>query len=308
EELLLDTLAIALVIAAETLVSTRELGREFGDEIDGDRELLAYAAANTAAALFGSSPVIGSLSRTNRAVQLGVTSQWMSVSAFAVTGLLLLFAAPLMACVPVPVLTGIVIAALLTIMEFPLAVRLWKLDRSSAFIFTAAFATELLGLAEGVLVGVFLSFAFFTMRSSAQPSYFLGRLEGQEGFFDLAQTPDARPLRGTVLYQFNGPLFYATEEDFEREILSALKPDTRLVVVTGVTGVFFFAADRLTAFYRDLKGRGISLYLVGQAAAVAEQLSAYGAEDLVREGAVLPRLTEALEAGGLRSPYPLDER
>ena len=306
EILILDTLAVALVITAETLVSTGEFARRYGDSIDRQREVLACALGNLTAALFGSSPAIGALSRTNRANKLGVQSQWMNVSLFLTIGLFLLFGTPLLACLPVPILTGIVIGSLATTLEFDIAAHLWKKDRASFFVFVAAFAAEMLGLAEGVLVGVILSFASFTMQSSAQPSYFLGCMDGHEGFFDLAQTPHARPVQKTVLYQFNGPLFFANVEDFERELLNALRDDTEIVVVTGIASVDLFASERLVHFYRTLRQRGISFYLAGHAASVNERFMAYGAKALIHEGVVRQRLTQALNAGGLTPPYPLE--
>ena len=306
EALLIDTLAVALVIAAETLVSTKEFARRHGERVDGTRELLAFAAGNLAAGLFGSSPAIGSLSRTNRANKLGVSSQWMSVSMSAAMGLFLLFGTPLLSLLPVPILTGIVIGSLGTILEFDLAAHLWKADRPNFIIFAAAFAAEMLGVAEGVLVGVALSFASFTMEATAQPSYFLGGMEGHEGFFDLKKTPHARPIQHTVLYQFNGPLFFATIDGFERDLTDALRDDTELVVVTGVSSVDVFAAERLLHFYRMLQGKGIAFYLAGHAAAVNAQLIEYGARALIHEGAVRQRLTQALNAGGLTPPYPLE--
>lgn len=306
EEVIIDSLAVALVIAAETLVSTGEFARHHGERVDKQREMLAYGAGNLAAALFGSSPVIGSLSRSNRANKLGVGSQWMSVSASVTMTLFLLFGTPLLSYLPVPVLTGIVIGSLGTILEFDLAARFWKLDRANFMIFAAAFAAEMLGLAEGVLVGVVLSFASFTMEVSAQPSYFLGCMEGHEGFFDLKKTPHARPIQNTVLYQFNGPLFFATIDGFENELLSAIRPDTTLVVVTGVLSVDSFAAERLLHFYRNLRKRDTAFFLAGHAAAVNEELVAYGAEALIDEGVVRQRLTQALNAGGMTPPYPLE--
>ena len=306
EALIIDSLAVALVIAAETLVSTGEFARRHGERVDKQREMLAYGAGNLAAALFGSSPVIGSLSRSNRANKLGVGSQWMSVSACATMALFLLCGTPILSYLPVPVLTGIVIGSLGTILEFDLAARFWKIDRANFMIFAAAFAAEMLGLAEGVLVGVVLSFASFTMEASAQPSYFLGCMEGHEGFFDLKKTPHARPIQNTVLYQFNGPLFFATIDGFENELLSAIRPDTTVVVVTGVLSVDSFAAERLLHFYRNLRKKGIAFFLAGHAAAVNEELTAYGAEALIDEGVVRQRLTQALNAGGLTPPYPLE--
>ena len=306
EEIIIDTLAVALVIAAETLVSTGEIGREHGDEIDNQRELLAYAGGNFFAALCGSPPEIGSLSRTKLAEKLGVSSQWAGVSASITMGLFLLFATPVLNYLPAPVLTGMVIASLITILEIPVAAHLWKIDRPSFLIFLAAFLAEMLGLAEGVLVGVVLSFAAFTMRASSQPGYFLGCMEGHDGFFDLSQTPHARPIEQTVLYQFNGPLFFATIEDFEREIFHALKPDTGLIIVTGVASVDLFAAERLLKLYRELRQRGILFFMAGHAAAVNEHLMSYGAAELIYNGAVRQRLTQALIAGGFTPPYPLE--
>ena len=308
ESFLVDSLAVALVIAAETLVSTREVARHYEEAVDGQKELLAYTLANLAAAFLGSSPASGSISRTVRVNRRQVSSQWMSVSACAATALVLLFGTPLLAHLPVPVLTGIVIASLITMLEFPMSLRLWRLERSEFFIFTAAFGAELIGLAEGVIVGVLLSFASFTMRASSEPSYFLGVLRDEEGFHDLAQTPHARPIAQTVLYQFTGPMFFANAEDFERDILGALREDTRLVVVTGVSSLDMFAAERLLQFYRRLKTRGIHFYLSGHAGVVREQLVSYGAKELIRDGAVRQRLTQALAAGGVVPPYPLGNR
>lgn len=305
-DILIDTLAIALVIASETLVSTREIGHKYEDRIDNQRELLAYAASNIAAALFGSSPVSGSISRTNRANHLGVKSQWMSVAAFAVTGTVLLFAVPLLRYLPVPILTGIAVASLITMLEFSMAAHLWKIDRPRCFIFLAAFAAEMLGLAEGVLVGVVLSFASFTMYASMQPREFLGCLEGEPGFFPLSQTMHAMPLKDTLLYQFSGELFFANIDDFIDDLDRAMHPSIRLIVVSGLTSVDLVSAERLLELYHKLKKQNVAFFLAGHNSTVNKQLICYGAGELIHEGVVKHRYAQALAAGGLTPPYPLD--
>ena len=56
---------------------------------------------------------------------------------------------------PVPVLTAIVISALLGATEFELAVRLWKVSRTECLIFFGAFfGVLLLGTINGVLIGI----------------------------------------------------------------------------------------------------------------------------------------------------------
>ncbi len=309
----LDTLAIALVIAAETLVSTRDNARKYDEYIDNRRELLAYALTNAVAAAFGSSPVGGSISRTRRAERRGVHSQWMSVSSFVVLGLFLLFGTPLISYLPVPVLSGIVIGSLITMLEFRMAARLWKVDRSECNIFIAAFAAEFLGLSTGVIVGVFLTFASFTMRASSEKGCFLGILPGREGYYDMNENPAARPIPGAVIYQFTGPLFFATIHEFKKDIRTALRDDTRLVVVTGVTSVDMFAAEQLLTFYRFLCRRDIVFHITGNTDVLKRQLTNYGVDELVREGVLLRRLTTALKSGDFlaaagASPAPEKEK
>ena len=62
-------------------------------------------------------------------------------------------------CAAVPVLTAIVISALLNVVEVHLAVRLFRVSRQEFFIFMAAFVVVLfLGTIYGVLAGILLSF------------------------------------------------------------------------------------------------------------------------------------------------------
>lgn len=72
--------------------------------------------------------------------------------------LLLLFGTGFIGYLPVPVLTAIVISALLGATEFELAVKLWKVSRTECFIFWGAFiGVLLLGTINGVLIGIILS-------------------------------------------------------------------------------------------------------------------------------------------------------
>ena len=124
----------------------------------------------------------------------------------------------------------------------------------------------------------------------------------------MAEYSHARPIACTVLYQFGGALFFGNIEELEHDILGALQEDTGLVVVTGVSSVDMFAAERLLYLYRRLKNRGVRFYISGHAAVVREQLIAYGAKEMIRDGAVRRRLTQALAAGGVTPPYELGSR
>ena len=121
--------------------------------------------------------------------------------------LVLCFATGFIGFLPVPVLTGIVIAALFSILEFDLAHKLKKVDRVEFVIFYIVFAVVLIrGSVAGVVAGVGLSFLTVVLRASRPATAFLGCIPDHEGFYALSRTRDARPIENVVLYQFNEAL------------------------------------------------------------------------------------------------------
>lgn len=125
-DVVLPSISIAVVIFTETLLATSNIALKYEDKIKARREILAYSAGNLAAALFGVCPVNGSVSRTGIANQYGVKSQVMSVSAGLTMLLILVFGTGFISYLPIPVLTGIVISALIGTFEFDLAKKAQK--------------------------------------------------------------------------------------------------------------------------------------------------------------------------------------
>ena len=128
--------------------------------------VVAYAAGNMAGALVGCCPINGSVSRTGIAEQNGCKSQVMSLSASVSMGVVLLFGTDILAYLPVPILTGIVMAALIGTIEFGIAKKVWNSDKHEFLIFLTAFLGVLiLGTIYGVILGVVLSFIAVIIRA-----------------------------------------------------------------------------------------------------------------------------------------------
>ena len=309
EEIVLLSLTIALVIMAQTLLATGNYALKYNYKIQNNREVLAYAAGNAAAAFTGCCPVNGSVSRSGIADQYGCSSQLMSVTAGAAMILVLLFGTDLLRFFPVPVLTGIVLSALLGILEVDLARQTWKADKQEFAIFMGAFWGVLIfGTIYGVLIGVILSFVAVIIRAVIPPKAFLGMIPGHEGLHNLSRNKNARPIAGTVVYRFSGNLFFANIDAFQEDIENALKEDTRQVIVDarGIGSVDITAAERLVILKRNLNAKGISFYLTEHTDAVNDQLRALGAGKLIEEGCVRRTVSLALRAAGVNKPYPLE--
>ena len=310
QTILLSTFVIAIVILSETLLATSNYSLKYEEPLKPRREILAYSVGNAAAAISGCCPVNGSISRSGIADQFGVRSQWMSVSAGLCMVLILFFGTGFISYLPVPVLTGIVISALIGTFEFHLAKKLRKVDKTEYIIFwSALLSVLLLGTIYGVMIGVLLSSITFIVRQSRPKIEILGVDPEEEGYHSLKRSGNYAPIRDVLLYRFSGALFYANISDFEEGLNKALSPGTKVIVVdaAGIGSVDVTAATRLLQLYQRFKQRGIHFYLAGHIAEVNTQLRAFGAGELITSGAVRSRISLALRDAGYDKPYILEE-
>lgn len=309
EEIIVLAFTIALVIVAQTLLATNNYAMKLDYKINNNREVLAYSAANVSGALVGCCPTNGSVSRTGIAVQYGCRSQAMSVTSAVFMLLVLLFGSSLLAYLPVPVLTGIVICALIGITEFGIARKTWKADKQEFAIFMAAFmGVLLLGTIYGVIIGVILSFVAVIIRVVVPPKSFLGMIPGHEGLYDLSRNKNARAIENTVIYRFSGNLFFGNVNTFQNDIENAMKEDTRVVIVDarGIGNIDITAAERLVILNGKLKNRGIHFYVTEHVGAVNDQLRNFGADELFDDGVIRRTVSLALRSSGIDKPYPLE--
>ncbi len=308
DDIVMLSFSIALVIVAQTLLTASNYAMKYNYKIDNNREVLAYAVGNVAGAFVGCCPINGSVSRTGIGDQYGGKSQVMSLTAAATMVLVLLFGTDLLSYLPVPVLTGIVLAALIGIIEVGVAKKTWKSDKQEFLIFMAAFlGVLLLGTVYGVIIGVMLSFVAVIIRAVVPPKAYLGVIPGHEDFYTLKRNRSAKPIRHTVIYRFSGNLFFGNLNTFQQDIENAIEEDTKQVIVDarGIGNIDMTAAERLVILYDNLKKRGIHFYITEHVGSVNDQLRLYGVGRLIDEGAVRRTITLALRAAGVEKPYPL---
>jgi high affinity sulfate transporter 1 len=308
-DMVIQSLMIALVVMAQSLLATGNYALKYNQSVDNNRELLGYAAANLASAAVGCCPINGSVSRTGMADQYGAKSQLVSITAAFTMLLILLFGTPLLKYLPVPVLTGIVISALIGILEIKLAKKLWKTSRNELIIFATAFLGVLIfGTVYGVMIGVILSFVEVVIRAVDPPKAYLGMIPGHEIFYNINRNRNARPIKNTIMYRFNGNLFFANIATLQSDIESAIKPDTKQVIIDarGISTIDFTAAERLVLLHNNLKEKGIRLYITEHGITLNDQLRKLGATTLIEQGAVRRTISLALRDAGLEKPYPLE--
>ena len=302
------SMTVAIVIMAETLLAENNFAHKNGYHLEDNQEILAFSMGNLAAALTGCCPINGSVSRTTLGEQYGAKSQLTGIVAGLLMIAVLLWGSGFIQYLPVPVLTAIVVNALMGAMEFHLAGKLWRVSRTEFYIFAGAFLSVLfLGTIYGVIVGIILSFVNVIVKSADPPRCFLGILPGHSDFVDISKYKHIYPIEGVVIYRFSSSLFFANIEVFQKDLEGSLQEDTKAVILdaSAIGSIDVTAAERLSMIYQSLKKKNIRFYITEHIAPLNDQFRKLGMGYIIEEGAVRKTISTALLDMGIRPPYPI---
>lgn len=303
------SLSVAIVIMAETLLAENSFAQKNGYRINDNQEIFAFAMGNLIAALTGCCPINGSVSRTAMGEQYQARTQLTGIVAGISMLVLLLGGTGFIGYLPVPILTAIVISALLGATEFDLAIRLWKISRTECMIFVGAFIGVLfLGTINGVLIGILLSFAEVIIQTAKPARCFLGIQPGHRHFRDLKESSQIHAVSGVLIYRFSSNLFFANIQVLRQDIENHVTQETKAVILdaSGIGSIDITAADGLDILCKSLQKQNIRFYITEHIAGLNEQLRKLGLGYLIEEGHVRRTIHIALKDMGIGRPYPLE--
>lgn len=216
---------IALILFAESWGTMRSLALKHGDVLEPNRELGAIGVANIAAALAQGMPVGAGFSAGAANEAVGATSR-LSAAVVALSLLALgLWAGPLIARIPEPMLGAVVIAALTHALDPAPILRLFALRRDWQVALCAMIGVLALGVLNGMLAAIGLSVALL-LYAMARPSFSqLGRLRADShDFVDIARHDGAATLPDIAIWRPDAPLIFANAETVLG--LIAISPET----------------------------------------------------------------------------------
>ncbi|MBL0373743.1 SulP family inorganic anion transporter [Rhizobium sp. KVB221] len=299
---------LAFILLAESWGTIRSLALRNGDTIDANRELGALGAANFASALVQGMPVGAGFSAGVANEAAGATSRWSAVVAAIGVAVLIAIAGGYVAKLPHPVLAAVVISALFHALNPAPLLRLWRLRRDWLVALAAAASVLVLGVLDGLLVAVALSFAIFIRRVAFSGVAQLGRLGDSHDFVDIARHEDASEVPGIGIWRPTEALFFGNAESvLGRVSARALgSRDLKAVVVSLEESIDFdtTALDALLEFDERMRKAGLTVQYARMHDQVKDLLLAAACGDAVArssfsvEDAVNAVLQQSKQAGG----------
>lgn len=306
--LLPTALTMALVGFMESVSVAKAFARKNRYEIDANKELVALGAANIAGGFFQAFPVTGGFSRTAVNAQAGAKTTAASIITALFVALTLLFLTPLFYYLPKAVLAAIIMTAVFGLIDVAEARHLWKVKRSDLAMMGVTFvATLMLGIEEGIALGVVISLLAFVARTTRPHIARLGRLPGTTVYRNIARYPDVDLDPGVLTVRLDAQFYFGnirflrdTLQRFEEEMESPLQA----VVIdgAGLNQLDSSAETALRELYEDYRLRGIELHFAQLKGPVRDVLARSGFDLMLGERRFALTVHDAVRAArhGLR--------
>lgn len=207
---------IAFIAFADTSVLARTFAARAITTVNGNQEMAAVGAGNVATGFLSGFAISASSSRTPVAEQAGAKSQ---LAPLIGAGLLVvfIFAAPgITEYLPSAALAAVVISAAISLIDIRSVVELFRLNWVEAALSIATFlGVALIGVLQGTLVAIGLSFIAFDNQAWRPYRTVFGRVPGVRGYHDVTRHPDAERIAGVLIFRFDTPLFFANGGMFD---------------------------------------------------------------------------------------------
>jgi high affinity sulfate transporter 1 len=280
-----------------------------GEEINPNQELVGIGVANLGAALSSGFVVCGSLSRGVVIRRAGGQTQIVSLINAGLVLLTLLFVLPLFFKLPNATLAAIVIQAMFGLVNLAYLRQLFRIDRGEfAYAMAALFGVLVLGILQGVALGVVLSLAVLIRRVSRPATAVLGRLPETEAYRDINAQPEAETFPGLLIFRFDAPIIFANAayfaEQVRRLVVEAATPVQEVLVpAKQINQLDSTGANQLERLRSELEAKGISLSFTEVKSALRGPMRRTGLEEKIGTDHFYESIQDGVQAF-LQRPTP----
>jgi SulP family sulfate permease len=262
----------------ESVSVSKAIAAKTKQRIDANQELIGQGLGNTASALSGAFPVAGGFSRSAVNMNAGAMTGLASVITALVILLTLLFLTPLLYHLPQSVLAGIIMMAVIGLINFSAMKHAWEAHKHDGVAAWVTFVATLLvapQLDHGILVGAGVAIALFLYRRMKPRVAILARHE--DGTLRDAAVFSLPTSETIVAVRYDGSLYFANVPYFEDAILGAVSANPQakyvLVVGDGINELDASGEEVIRHLVHRLHDNGITLVFSGLKKQVLEVMA-----------------------------------
>ena len=303
-----ELLPVAFTVAFMGYVGTISIckSQESPDDrisVRPNRELIAIGLSNILGAAFRAFPVSASFSRSAAFRASGAMTQVSAVISAALIAGTVLFLTPVFTSYPLPraILASIIVVSVLSLFKYGEMKALFHQDKKEfAILLTTLVITLLLGVQQGLLVGVVVSLVLVIYNSANPHMTEVGLIEGQNLYRNINRFPEARTREDLLLFRFDAPLYFANKDYFMGRLYAWIKrrPEGKLKAVIcdaqAINSIDSTSIRMLESVIENLRRRNIEFYLTSLIGPVRDVLMASSLRSYLEKGRIFSTMHDAV--------------
>ncbi|KAJ1285153.1 hypothetical protein BS78_03G258000 [Paspalum vaginatum] len=300
----------AILALAEGIAVGRSLALIKNEQIDGNKEMIAFGIMNIAGSFTSCYLTTGPFSKSAVNFHAGCRTPMSNVVMSVCILLVLLFLAPLFKYTPLVALSAIIVVAMIGLIKVKEFCHLYRVDKFDFCICMVAFIgviffTMVTGLSASVGLSVLRALLHVARPNTCK----LGSMASGEIFRDVRHYPHARNIPNVLVLQLGSPIYFVNAGYLRERILRWVEDeentckidgqDLQYVVLDlgGVTSIDNTGIGILLEIHKSLDRKGIRIALTNPRLEVTEKLVLSGyIKDIIGEEWVFLTLKDAITA------------
>ncbi len=295
-------LTICIISFIESIAIAKTMGgHSNGNRIDPNQELIALGITKIGGAFFQAFPTSGSFSRSAIHVESGARTGISSLFSALCIGLTLLFFTEWFYYLPKAVLAAIILSAVINLVDYAEARHLWAVDRRDFWTMLATFgATLVLGIQNGVLIGVLLSLGIMVYRNSRPHIAILGQLPNSRRYRSVSRFSNAQQHEEVLIVRFDAQLYFGNADYFRDEMERLVAREGRelclfILDASSIHDIDTTGANALNDLLQLLARRDIRFFISGVVGPARDALFRHGLIQTIGERNQFIQIHDAVE-------------
>ncbi|XP_044503818.1 sulfate transporter 3.1-like [Mangifera indica] len=299
-----------VIALAEGIAVGRSFAMFKNYHIDGNKEMIAFGLMNIAGSCTSCYLTTGPFSRTavnfNAGCKTGMSNVVMAVAVM----ITLLFLTPLFHYTPLVVLSAIIMAAMLGLIDYEAAIHLWKVDKFDFLVCMGAYiGVVFVNIEVGLVVAVSFSLLRVLLFVARPRTILLGNIPNSEIYRNIEQYPNANSIPGILILEIDAPIYFANSSylrerisrwvDEEEERLRSSGEFTLQYVILnmgGVGNIDTSGISMLAEIKNVFERRALKLVLANPGAEVTKKLDKSKFMENIGQEWIYLTVGEAVEA------------
>ncbi|GMP56340.1 hypothetical protein CsSME_00020872 [Camellia sinensis var. sinensis] len=289
-EYLMTTIKTGIITGVIALAEGIAVGRSFAMfknyHIDGNKEMIAFGMMNIAGSCTSCYLTSGPFSRTAVNFNAGGKTAVSNIVMATAVMITLLFLTPLFYYTPLVVLSSIIIAAMLGLIDYEAAIHLWKVDKFDFVVCISSYLGVVFGSVEiGLVIAVVISLLRVVIFVARPRTCVLGNIPKTITYRSIDQYPLANRVAGILILQIDAPIYFANAnylrerisrwiDDEEDKLKSSEKIGLQYVILdmSAVGSIDTSGISVLEEVKRNIDSRGLKLVLANPRSEVMKKL------------------------------------